>query len=151
MKQDGCVVRVSLSYCQHDINKIPFPLPTPSNKCSCANATETNSTDLHAAVNNPTPVRTARRQDIWHCPWVDWEKRRSGWHFGGILNGRAVYDSGAIESPWIAAGPYKDKATVCAAATVLTFLIKGSIFTDFSLSISYALRNAIQLEKIRTH
>jgi hypothetical protein len=27
-------------------------------------------------------VRAARRQGIWHCPCVDWEKRRGGWASG---------------------------------------------------------------------
>jgi hypothetical protein len=73
-----CFTHVLPTWHQQNTILEPFPSPTPSNKCSCANATETNSTDLQVAVNNPTPVRTARWQGIWHslaCPCVDWEKR----------------------------------------------------------------------------
>ena len=76
-----CFTHVLPTWHQQNTTLEPFPLPTPSNKRSCSNATETNSTDLQVAVNNPTPVRTARWQDIWHslgCPCVDWEKRTGG-------------------------------------------------------------------------
>ena len=85
-----CFTHILPTWHQQNTILQPFPLPTPSNKCSCANATETNSTDLQAAVNNPTPVRTARRQDIWQSlgfPCVDWEKQTGGRTLGEYCMG----------------------------------------------------------------
>ena len=143
MKQDGRVWRAALTYCQHDINKNttlrPFPLPTwyftPSNKFTWGNATEIIPTDHHAAVNNPTPARTARWEDIWHslgCPFVDRE-RRSGGKALRIWNERGNSSQGQRQPVCCNWALYSQRYSLC-GIDLLNFFDKGQpVITDITL------------------